>query len=72
MLIYSLYSPSSLVFVACVRVMSSLPAPSDNREEAKRPARRTQFGKGDYFYPTFLKYILSCSVYTDVAQELIY
>lgn len=41
--------PSPFVSVAFGSVLSSLQGPSDNREEAKRPARRTRLGKGDSF-----------------------
>lgn len=53
--------PSPLVSPAFGSVLSSLQGCSDNREEAKRPARRTQLGKGDIFITLCALLDVSCS-----------
>lgn len=59
---HSLHFSSPLVFVAFGCVLSSLQGPSDDGEEGKRPARRTQFGKGDWLLVTVSVGFFTCYV----------
>lgn len=56
-LITFLFLPSSLPFGF---LLSSLPGPSHSRKGAKRPARRTQFGKGDGFTTVYFNLLCYC------------
>lgn len=52
--------PFPPVFIAFGFLLSSLPGPSHSRKGAKRPARRTQFGKGDGFTTVYFNLLCYC------------